>query len=69
MRLGGQGSIFKLWVEAEIEDRMIHFANEAFVHITLRRLHAAFVNGSFRGVNELARHDSRISIILHTSEC
>ena len=39
---------------------MIRFANEGFVHITLRRLHAAFDDGSFRGVNKLARHDSRI---------
>ena len=55
MRLGGQGSISKLWVKADIEDGMIHFANEGFVHITLRRLHAAFDNGSFGGVNKLAR--------------
>ena len=61
MRLGGQGSISKLWVKVEIEDGMIHFADEGCVHITLRRLHAAFDSGrAFRGVSELARHDSRI---------
>ena len=69
MRLGGQGSISKLWVKAEIEDGMIHLANEAFVHITLRRLHAAFDDGFFRGVNKLARYESRIFIIIHMVEC
>ena len=69
MRLGGQGSTFKLWLKGEIEDGMIHFGDEGLVHITLRRLHAAFDNGSFRGVDKLARHDNRISIILHMSEC
>lgn len=53
-----------------MKDVIIHLANEGFVHITLRRLHAAFDSGRlFRGVNELARHDSRISIILHMSDC